>query len=141
LFNPIDTFDGVGDGASAIPDRFYISASGRDFKPLGGHSFGGLLLVLDDYSHRSAIHDTGGGQTLAAQLGGALDLQQLATTLLRVSAEGKSGRAEGRIDTLAKHPDPALNIAVDGENNLRIQSPHTERSRSEFFVLLSYPEF
>src|SRR3954470_23221659 len=64
VFNPVDTFDGVGEGPAAIPDRFYVSAAGGNFGSLNGHPFGSVLLVLDDYSHTSSIHDTGFGQTL-----------------------------------------------------------------------------
>src|SRR5437899_3814012 len=53
----IDTFDGTGSGPTAIPDRFYVSVLAGTFGTLGGHGFDGLLFVLDDYTHTSAIND------------------------------------------------------------------------------------
>ncbi|HUS33960.1 MAG TPA: hypothetical protein VM680_01285 [Verrucomicrobiae bacterium] len=109
-FRPVDTFDGVGEGPAAVPDRFYIAATGGNFGPLNGHPFGGLLLVLDDYTHTSSIRDTGAGKTLNAQLGGILNLQQFKTTLLRVSPEGKNGVAEANITSLEIRTAPALAV-------------------------------
>jgi hypothetical protein len=121
VFRPIDTFDGVGEDATAVPDRFYAGATGGNFGPLNGHAFGGVLLVLDDYSHTTSINDSGEGQTLNALLGGQLDLQQFKTTLLRVLADGKNGVAEANITGLALLDDPVLKVSSDGRGNLRIR--------------------
>jgi hypothetical protein len=99
-FWPVDTFDGIGSGPTSIPDRFYLSVLGGTFGNLGGHGFAGLLFVLDDYTHTSAILDTGGGQTLASLLRGPLNLSQFTNTTLRISATNKTGSAEGYVASL-----------------------------------------
>lgn len=118
VFQPIDTFDGVGDGAAALPDRFYLAASGGNFGLLNGHAFGGVLFVLDDYSHTSSIHDTGAGQTLASQVG-ALNLQPFKATVLQIIAEGKNGMAEANITELEVRPPPILKVTTQNSGKLR----------------------
>jgi hypothetical protein len=121
ILNPIDTFDGVGEDNTAIPDRFYLSASGGDFKVLGNHSFGGILFVLDDYSHLSSIPDAGSRQSLGEQLGGTLNLRQFATTLLRLSADGKNGIAEANVEKLVRQPFPLFRIIAETGSKLRVE--------------------
>src|SRR5206468_2953783 len=92
----IETFDGFQD----IPDRFYIWVQAGIFGNLGGHGFDSLIFVLDDYTHTSAINDSGGGQTLASLLGGPLNLNQFANTTFRIMTTNKTGSAEGNIASL-----------------------------------------
>jgi hypothetical protein len=124
-FKPVDTADGVGEGPAAVPDRFYIAATGGNFGPLNGHPFGGLLLVLDDYTHTSSIRDTGAGQSLNALLGGTLNLEQFKTTLLRVSPQEKNGVAEGNITSLEIRTAPALSV-TKAAAKLRFSWPANE---------------
>ena len=115
-FAPVATFDGIGTGPTSIPDRFYVSVLGGTFGNLGGHGFGGILFVLDDYTHTSSINDTGGGQTLASLLGGSLNLSKFTNTTLSISTTNKTGSAEGYIGslTIVSNFPPLLGINFTG---------------------------
>jgi len=122
-FWPVDTFDGIGTGPTSIPDRFYVWVLGGTFGNLGGNGFGGLLFVLDDYTHTSSINDLGGGQTLSSLLGGTLNLSQFANTTLRLGPTNKTGSAEGYISslTLVSNFPPRLDINFTGIDGVLVR--------------------
>ena len=123
-FFAIQTFDGAGPYPSGVPDRFSINATNGSFPPVGGYGFGGLMLVLDDYTHTTSIHDTGSGQTLGAQLGGTLDLNQFAIRVVRIGANDKAGGyAQGYVATLRVVPEVYLQISVAEPGGLLLTWP------------------
>ena len=107
----------IGKGAIATSeysglDRFYLSVDGGTFPPLGGNSFAGLLLVLDDPSQTSSINDPGGNPDLRTVLNGNLDLSQFGDTTFRLGTIDKTGAAEGIITSLTVVPEPSAAFLV-----------------------------
>lgn len=79
--------------------------------------------MLDDYTHTGSINDTGGGQTLAALLGGRLNLSQFTNTTFRIGATNKTGSAEGYIAslTVVSNFPPQLEINVSGVAEVQVR--------------------